>query len=51
MKSTFEQQVQSHYLTLQSGQRNVAVGVYITSVKTIRTKKGDAMAFLSVSDA
>jgi DNA polymerase-3 subunit alpha len=27
------------------------VGVYITSVKKIRTKKGDPMAFLTVSDA
>nr|WP_309476899.1 DNA polymerase III subunit alpha [Bacillus sp. ISL-34] len=28
----------------------VLLGAYITSVKTIRTKKGDVMAFLSVSD-
>ncbi|KWW20133.1 DNA polymerase III [Peribacillus simplex] len=28
----------------------ILLGAYITSVKTIRTKKGDVMAFLSVSD-
>ncbi|MGE7766492.1 DNA polymerase III subunit alpha [Peribacillus sp. NPDC096540] len=28
----------------------VLLGVYITAVKTIRTKKGDVMAFLTVSD-
>ncbi|MCQ6278357.1 DNA polymerase III subunit alpha [Bacillus sp. EB600] len=32
------------------GNARGAVGVYITSVKKIRTKKGEAMAFLSVSD-
>lgn len=30
--------------------KNAAVGVYITAVKKIRTKKGDSMAFLSLSD-
>lgn len=29
---------------------NVLIGVYIHAVKTIRTKKGDAMAFLTISD-
>ncbi|MBS4222719.1 DNA polymerase III subunit alpha [Lederbergia citrea] len=38
-------------LELKPGQRNVASGVYIASVKTIRTKKGDVMAFVSVNDA
>ena len=28
----------------------VLLGIYITSVKTIRTKKGEVMAFLSISD-
>lgn len=36
---------------LEKGERNVVVGVYMNHVKPIRTKKGDAMAFLRVSDA
>jgi DNA polymerase-3 subunit alpha len=31
--------------------QRVSVGVYITSMKSIRTKKGDSMAFLTVSDS
>lgn len=30
--------------------KSTAVGVYITAIKKIRTKKGDSMAFLTVSD-
>ncbi|MEK3890408.1 DNA polymerase III subunit alpha [Bacillus sp. FSL K6-3431] len=36
---------------LKPNQRNVSAGVYITYVKTIRTKKGDVMAFIRMSDA
>jgi DNA polymerase III subunit alpha len=35
---------------LMKGNIRGSVGVYITSVKKIRTKKGEAMAFLNVSD-
>ncbi|MCM3116648.1 DNA polymerase III subunit alpha [Neobacillus sp. MER 74] len=31
--------------------QRVATGVYITSMKSIRTKKGDSMAFLTISDS
>ncbi|MBS4194983.1 DNA polymerase III subunit alpha [Lederbergia citri] len=37
-------------IELKPNQRKIAVGVYITNVKTIRTKKGDLMAFLKISD-
>nr|WP_263325442.1 DNA polymerase III subunit alpha [Neobacillus sp. Marseille-Q6967] len=36
---------------LTAGNKRVAAGVYITSMKKIRTKKGESMAFLSVTDA
>jgi DNA polymerase-3 subunit alpha len=36
---------------LVKDQKRVVSGVYITSIKTIRTKKGDSMAFLNVSDS
>ncbi|WP_243291248.1 DNA polymerase III subunit alpha [Bacillus sp. FJAT-47783] len=32
-------------------ERKIKVGVYITNVKPIRTKKGETMAFLTISDA
>ncbi|WP_223591014.1 DNA polymerase III subunit alpha [Neobacillus bataviensis] len=35
---------------LKTDQRRVGVGVYISSLKSIRTRKGDSMAFLMVSD-
>ncbi|AGK55185.1 DNA polymerase III subunit alpha [Bacillus sp. 1NLA3E] len=35
---------------LHKGSKQVVAGVYINDVKKIRTKKGDSMAFLSVSD-
>ncbi|GIN74716.1 DNA polymerase III subunit alpha [Bacillus sp. J14TS2] len=37
-------------LQVQPGVKNVSVGVYIMSVKKIRTKKGDLMAFVKMSD-
>jgi DNA polymerase III subunit alpha len=37
--------------SLNEGSKNVSVGIYITGLKKIRTKKGEAMAFLSVSDS
>ncbi|KRG14528.1 DNA polymerase III subunit alpha [Lederbergia galactosidilytica] len=37
-------------IQMQPGLRNVAAGVYITNVKKIRTKKGDQMAFVKMSD-
>ncbi|MBS4199959.1 DNA polymerase III subunit alpha [Bacillus sp. FJAT-49732] len=37
-------------IDLQPNQRRVSVGVYLTSVKSIRTKKGDLMAFIKMSD-
>jgi DNA polymerase III subunit alpha len=37
--------------SLKEDSRNVTVGIYITSVKKIRTKKGEAMAFLTVTDS
>ncbi|WP_040207665.1 DNA polymerase III subunit alpha [Neobacillus jeddahensis] len=36
---------------LRSNHKRVSTGVYISELKSIRTKKGDAMAFLTVSDA
>ncbi|MGE7120126.1 DNA polymerase III subunit alpha [Peribacillus sp. NPDC046944] len=35
---------------LSKKEAKILLGVYITAVKTIRTKKGDVMAFLTVSD-
>nr|WP_285864795.1 DNA polymerase III subunit alpha [Lederbergia lenta] len=50
--ANFFQSVSSQSLhELKPGQRNVSVGVYITYVKTIRTKKGEVMAFIRMSDA
>jgi DNA polymerase III subunit alpha len=37
--------------SLSEGNRRVIVGVYLTDIKKIRTKKGEAMAFLTVSDS
>ncbi|HLU22523.1 MAG TPA: DNA polymerase III subunit alpha [Bacillaceae bacterium] len=37
-------------IQLTPGQRKVSSGVYITNVKPIRTKKGDLMAFVTISD-
>lgn len=37
-------------LQMHPGLRNVSAGVYITNVKKIRTKKGDLMAFVKMSD-
>lgn len=46
------QSVNHQYLhELKPGQRNVLAGVYITYAKTIRTKKGEVMAFIRMSDA
>ena len=50
MKNDLNKQVQRYYLNYLTDQKG-AVGVYITSVKKIRTKKGDSMAFLTVSDS
>jgi DNA polymerase III subunit alpha len=36
--------------SLENGESRVILGVYITSLKTIRTKKGEVMAFLTISD-
>ncbi|WP_409251615.1 DNA polymerase III subunit alpha [Bacillus sp. SCS-153A] len=36
---------------LEAGNKNIRVGVYITALKTIRTKKGEVMAFLTMSDS
>ncbi|MHC0037378.1 DNA polymerase III subunit alpha [Pseudoneobacillus sp. C159] len=35
---------------LNKANKRVLVGIYITGIKKIRTKKGEAMAFLTVSD-
>ncbi|MCJ7839741.1 DNA polymerase III subunit alpha [Lederbergia sp. NSJ-179] len=35
---------------MRQGLRNVSAGVYLTNVKQIRTKKGDLMAFVKMSD-
>lgn len=35
---------------LEPGQRNQSAGIYLSAVKTIRTKKGDVMAFITMSD-
>ncbi|RLQ97956.1 DNA polymerase III subunit alpha [Falsibacillus albus] len=48
-------EVLDHYGTvyindLSIGEKNVSAGGYITSMKTIRTKKGQVMAFMTVSD-
>ncbi|MCJ8009632.1 DNA polymerase-3 subunit alpha [Lederbergia wuyishanensis] len=36
---------------LKQKQRSISIGVYLTSVKTIRTKKGELMAFIKMSDS
>ncbi|WP_113928452.1 DNA polymerase III subunit alpha [Bacillus sp. P14.5] len=36
---------------LEAGNKNIRAGVYITSLKTIRTKKGEVMAFITASDS
>ncbi|WHY84976.1 DNA polymerase III subunit alpha [Neobacillus novalis] len=36
---------------LKNGVKRASAGVYLSSLKAIRTKKGDSMAFLTVSDA
>jgi len=36
---------------LQLNQEKVKIGAYLTSLKTIRTKKGETMAFASISDS
>ncbi|QCJ45276.1 DNA polymerase III subunit alpha [Bacillus sp. S3] len=36
---------------LRSDNKRAASGVYLSAVKSIRTKKGDSMAFLTISDA
>ncbi|MCM3568304.1 DNA polymerase III subunit alpha [Neobacillus mesonae] len=36
---------------LNSGSHRAAVGVYISALKTIRTKRGELMAFLTISDS
>ncbi|EDL65371.1 DNA polymerase III subunit alpha [Bacillus sp. SG-1] len=36
---------------LEAGNKNIRVGVYLTAVKTIRTKKGEVMAFITMSDS
>lgn len=40
----------SKLIHLEPGQRNKSAGVYLSGVKTIRTKKGDIMAFITMSD-
>lgn len=40
-----------HLYELKPGQKNVSAGVYIAKDKTIRTKKGDVMAFVGLSDS
>ncbi|XJZ26464.1 DNA polymerase III subunit alpha [Bacillota bacterium Lsc_1132] len=37
-------------ISLSDSGKTAAVGAYITSMKKIRTKKGDSMAFLTISD-
>jgi DNA polymerase III subunit alpha len=36
---------------LEPGNKNIRAGVYITALKTIRTKKGEVMAFITISDS
>jgi DNA polymerase III subunit alpha len=38
-------------LELSADQKRATAGVYVTSIRKIRTKKGDSMAFLNVSDS
>ncbi|MFD1707942.1 DNA polymerase III subunit alpha [Siminovitchia sediminis] len=38
-------------IQLEPGQKNRSAGVYLSEIKTIRTKKGDVMAFVTLSDA
>jgi DNA polymerase III subunit alpha len=40
-----------HLYQLTKDGRRVSTGIYIAAVKSIRTKKGEAMAFLTVSDS
>jgi DNA polymerase-3 subunit alpha len=53
--STFQKEFESNgaadLISLLPGSRHVAAGVYLAEVKTIRTKKGDAMAFATFSDS
>ncbi|MCR2821896.1 DNA polymerase III subunit alpha [Lederbergia panacisoli] len=46
----FQSEGTAPLIELKPNQRKVSAGVYITSVKTIRTKKGDLMAFIKISD-
>ncbi len=52
--STFKKKLNASGITtladLNTGIRHAIKGVYITNVRTIRTKKGEPMAFLTVSD-
>ncbi|VEF47332.1 DNA polymerase III subunit alpha [Bacillus freudenreichii] len=41
----------TNLIKLEPGQRNKSAGVYLSGVKTIRTKKGDVMAFITMSDS
>lgn len=36
---------------VKEGIKNVSIGIYVTGIKKIRTKKGEPMAFLTVSDS
>lgn len=38
-------------IDLEKGQKHCKVGIYINEFKTIRTKKGEVMGFLKISDA
>jgi DNA polymerase III subunit alpha len=38
-------------VNLKEGTKQVSVGIFITEIKKIRTKKGEPMAFLTVSDS
>jgi DNA polymerase III subunit alpha len=45
-------QVGAHALfAVKNTNQRISSGVYVTSMKSIRTKKGDSMAFLTISDS
>ncbi len=50
IKQLFKQKGVTPLVQITNEYHRVKVGVYITDTKTIRTKKGDAMSFIQLSD-
>ncbi|MGE6259336.1 DNA polymerase III subunit alpha [Heyndrickxia sporothermodurans] len=50
-KNVFDQYTNDTIGTIHQKQRHVKIGGYINEVKSIRTKKGETMCFLKISDS